>query len=279
MSPVSNSSRSLSPTRSTTAWKLMLPPRRAGCRESRASSLARRFACAWALRVSAARSATSASRRSRHGARWPAPRRPAPQAAPAGARSASSKRPDAAVDIGVEVAEQLLAGDQRRDQARALVARRGAIGPVAQGRRSASGALPRATGVTACKSACSVFAAPHARAASSKPARHVEHEQDAPRRRGARAAASTRNSQQASRRCAARSCAAPMSSRRSSRGTAQRAWFVFTCSSASTSALDADRLGDVVVHARGQARLAVALHRVGGHRDDARAAAVAASAR
>src|SRR5512137_1018172 len=35
--------------------------------------------------------------------------------------------------------------------------------------------------------------------------------------------------------------------------------------------LDADRLGDVVVHAGGQAHLAVAGHGVGGHRDDARA--------
>ena len=34
--------------------------------------------------------------------------------------------------------------------------------------------------------------------------------------------------------------------------------------------LDADRLGEVVVHAGGEAHLAVALHRVGGHRDDAR---------
>ena len=37
--------------------------------------------------------------------------------------------------------------------------------------------------------------------------------------------------------------------------------------------LDADRLGEVVVHAGGEAHLAVALHRVGGHRDDARALA------
>ncbi len=35
--------------------------------------------------------------------------------------------------------------------------------------------------------------------------------------------------------------------------------------------LDADRLGQVVVHAGGEADLAVALHRVGRHRDDARA--------
>ena len=50
-------------------------------------------------------------------------------------------------------------------------------------------------------------------------------------------------------------------------------------SSASTSCVDPDRLGHVVVHARGQAHLAVALHRVGGHRDDARALAGAATAR
>ena len=37
--------------------------------------------------------------------------------------------------------------------------------------------------------------------------------------------------------------------------------------------LDADRLGHVVVHARGQAFLAVALHGVGGHGDDARTGA------
>ena len=37
--------------------------------------------------------------------------------------------------------------------------------------------------------------------------------------------------------------------------------------------LHADRLGEVVVHAGGQAQVAVALHRVGGHGDDARALA------
>ena len=41
--------------------------------------------------------------------------------------------------------------------------------------------------------------------------------------------------------------------------------------------LDADRLGQVVVHAGGEAQLAVALHRVGGHRDDARPLAVGAT--
>ena len=34
--------------------------------------------------------------------------------------------------------------------------------------------------------------------------------------------------------------------------------------------LGRDRLGDVVVHPGGEARLAVALHGVGGHRDDPR---------
>ena len=43
--------------------------------------------------------------------------------------------------------------------------------------------------------------------------------------------------------------------------------------------IDPDRLDHVVVHAGGQARLAVALHRVGGHRDDARALAVRPSRR
>ena len=43
--------------------------------------------------------------------------------------------------------------------------------------------------------------------------------------------------------------------------------------------IHADRLGDVVVHAGGEALLAVALHGVGGHRDDARALAGLASAR
>ena len=43
--------------------------------------------------------------------------------------------------------------------------------------------------------------------------------------------------------------------------------------------LDADRLGDVVVHAGGEAHVAVALHGVRRHRDDARPFLVAASAR
>ena len=47
------------------------------------------------------------------------------------------------------------------------------------------------------------------------------------------------------------------------------------CVRASTSCIDADRLGHVVVHAGGQAHLAVALHRVGGHGDDARPLAAA----
>src|SRR3954463_1628260 len=38
----------------------------------------------------------------------------------------------------------------------------------------------------------------------------------------------------------------------------------------SDEGFDTDRFGEVVVHPRGQAHLAVTLHRVGGHGDDAR---------
>ena len=43
-----------------------------------------------------------------------------------------------------------------------------------------------------------------------------------------------------------------------------------TCVQRLDQALDADRLGDVIVHAGGEAHVAVALHRVGRHGDDAR---------
>ena len=72
--------------------------------------------------------------------------------------------------------------------------------------------------------------------------------------------------------------------RRSSRSIdrlvhAQRSSRAGTLSQRLDQPVDADRLGQVVVHAGGEAHLAVALHRVGGHRDDARALARRPSAR
>ena len=135
MSPVANTSRSLSPTRSTMAWKssapampcwmlLMIASSPARCSEHRVGRLqlrgALRHLCFEPLRPLRVVQ--------RHGGL----RREHAQEVAVGVVEAAER----AVDVGVEVAQQPLLRDQRRDEARALVERVRAFGHVAQAGRA-----------------------------------------------------------------------------------------------------------------------------------------------
>jgi hypothetical protein len=84
--------------------------------------------------------------------------------------------PGHAVDIGIEIAEQLARRDQRSDQARALVGRRDSFGPMAQARRTrpARGLEPWRHGL---QQDLFILAARHARARQHEARRLFQHEQ------------------------------------------------------------------------------------------------------